>query len=301
MVSSASQLRVLATWNLRILRSRVHQFANRSPLVVGTLLFFLVAYLVAGYFLFSIGLTHIHRLPAVGSLLGERVLYLIFFFVFIMLALSNAAVQYGALFTSAQTKWLMTLPIRRRNLLFWKITESLVISSWGFMFLSAPLLAAYGALHEAPWHFYLKAFLLILPFVAVPAAVASWLLLFLARFARKSWFLVGFGILLPIGAVYLWREFGAPVVEQSSGGNIVLALNRAMRHTQISIHPLMPSTWWTDALIQWVKGLQGAALFNALLLLSNYTLARHDLWRLDWTSQSLHTLSDEATVTVKEL
>lgn len=238
-----------------------------------TLLGFLSGYLVIGYILFYQGLSYIQRLPAVGGLLGERILYLIFFFVFVMLAVSNAAVQYGSLFRSRETGWLLTLPIDHRALYLWKFLESLVISSWGFLFISAPLLMAYAAQHNAPWPFYAKAFLLIIPFVAIPAAISAWLLVGLVRYARRSWLRVAAIFFVLIVITYVYRRVTAAPLDEIAGGNIVFALNEALRHTQISIHPLLPSTWWTESLIQWVKGLERPALFNALLILSNALMA----------------------------
>ncbi|MFV1994227.1 MAG: hypothetical protein ACC661_02230 [Verrucomicrobiales bacterium] len=273
MVSQARQLQILANWNLRILRIRIESLLRESRLMVATLALFLTGYLVIGYLLFSKGLSYIYHLPAIGGILSERILYLIFFFVFVMLVISNAAVQYSSLLRNRETAWLLSLPIDHRVLFFWKILESLVISSWGFLFMCAPLLAAYGTLGDAPWHFYPVAAALILPLVALPAALSSWLLLLLTRLAGP-WLRRAAALGLGCGAaLYGWRLLGPVVENDAAGGNIALALNAALRHTRISVHPLVPSTWWTDALIQWTKGLQGPAFFNFLLLLGNSLMA----------------------------
>ena len=58
---------------------------------------------------------------------------------------------------------------------------ALAISSWALVFLSAPMMAAYGQVHGVPLIFYLQIALVYLPFVIIPALFGSWLILFLVR------------------------------------------------------------------------------------------------------------------------
>jgi ABC-2 type transport system permease protein len=273
MVTTAQQFRILARYNARTIFSRLLELISASRLMTATLALFLSGYLVIGYVIFAHGLVFIQRLPAVGTILGERILYMIFFFVFLMLILSNAVVQFGSLFRSKETDWLLTLPIDANVIFAWKTLESLIISSWGFMFICAPLLAAYGTLHEVSWTFYAKAFVLMIPFVAIPANLAAWLILFLVRYARRAWWPVIVALLVAGAAWYFYEHFIAEKQLKDMESNIVFALNQALNHTRISIHPLIPSTWWTEALLDTVKDLTMTARFNALLLGSNALMA----------------------------
>ena len=58
----------------------------------------------------------------------------------VMLVFSNAIISYSSLFRSKETQWLLTLPIDHRALFSWKVVETILVSSWGLVFLSAPLL-----------------------------------------------------------------------------------------------------------------------------------------------------------------
>ncbi|MEM8952589.1 MAG: hypothetical protein AAGD22_00415 [Verrucomicrobiota bacterium] len=273
MVTTAQQFQILARYNTRTLLSRLSELINRSRLMTATLGLFLVGYLIIGYFLFAKGLVFIQRLPAVGTILGERILYMIFFFVFVMLILSNAVVQFGSLFRSKETDWLLTLPVDQRVVFAWKIVESLIISSWGFMFISTPLLVAYGNLNDVTWTFYAKAFLLMIPFVAIPANLAAWLTLALVRFAKRSWWPAVVAAAVAGVIWYFYQHFLADRQLKDMETNIVFALNQALHHTRVTIHPLIPSTWWTEALLDTVKNLAVTARFNALLLGSNALMA----------------------------
>ena len=56
------------------------------------------------------GLNFLYRFPLVGSLLSQRLIYLVFGFFFIMLVFSNLIIGYSTLFKSRETTWLLSLP-----------------------------------------------------------------------------------------------------------------------------------------------------------------------------------------------
>src|SRR5207249_4518111 len=144
-------------------------------------------YLVFGFVLFRAGLAYLYRFPLVGSLLAERILYLIFGFFFIMLVVSNLIIGYSTLFRNREAQWFLSLPMRHRDVYRWKFIEAVGISSWALVFLSAPMLAAYGTAHDVGWSFYLLVALGYVPFVIIPAVAGSWLILLLVRMLSKPW------------------------------------------------------------------------------------------------------------------
>ncbi len=233
-----------------------------------TLATFMIGYLLVGYFLFSRGLFYINRLPGVGHLLAERIFYLMFFFFFLMLMFSNTIISYTMLFRSKETAWQLTLPIRHRTLFIWKTFESLIISSWALIFISAPLLAAHGQLNQAPPMFYVKAFLVYLPFVAIPAVFASWVLIAAVRYMNRYvsaglFLLVAYLILSFIVGIY--RD-GKEIEEE--GLNVVLTMHQVLEHTSLSVHPMGPSTWMSDVLVYWSKGFLARGYFFCLLIVA---------------------------------
>ena len=188
-----------------------------------------------------------------------------------MLIFSNAVISYTALFRSKETGWLLTLPVSHRALFFWKVVETLVISSWGLIFLSAPLLLAYGQNKGVGSLYYFKSFLAYLPFVIIPAAIASWILLLFVRFVNRH-------VLLVIGAGFCWwlmaSVFGFYEEHRDTsaeGFSVTMSVNQVLEHTRMSVHPLMPSTWMSDILVNWGKGFEERGLFF-FLLTSSYAL-----------------------------
>ena len=284
--STFTQLKILARVNVRVVAARLRATFSQSRLMGFTLAGFLLGYLLLGYVLFYQGLFHLARLPAIGQILSERIFYLMFFFFFLMLVFSNAVISYTTLFRSKETAWLLTLPVSHRALFLWKVIETLVISSWGLVFLSAPLLAAYGQIHGVGPSYYVKSFLAYMPFVILPAALASWLLLLAVRFVNRTLVgaaAVGFSIWL-VTSVFGFYQEHREVTED--GVNLVMTVNQVMEHTRMSVHPLMPSEWMSNILVSWGKGMESMdrqGYFFFLLSLSyalmggliTYTVAAH--------------------------
>ena len=240
--------------------------------MVATLGGFMLGYLIVGYLLFSHGLGYVTRLPGVGSLMIERVFYLMIFFFFVMLVFSNAIINYSSLFRSKETQWLLTLPIDHKALFSWKMVETLLISSWGLIFLSAPLLAAYGQIFDVDWLFYVKSFVLYVPFVAIPSAIASWLLVVTIRWANKWWKWALIAALF-FGAIRLGTSLYTDHMEAiMSSESIALTFSQVLKHTEMSVNPHVPSTWMSEVILQWAKGYETKITILYPLLLCSYAL-----------------------------
>ena len=100
------------------------------------------------------GLKFIAKFPGLGAVLTERLIYGLFAFLFALLLLSNLIIGYTNLFRNRETAFLLTLPVPTQTIFRWKFIESTMLASWAFVFLIAPLLAAFGLLRGVPWHFY---------------------------------------------------------------------------------------------------------------------------------------------------
>ena len=263
-------LRLFFWLHWRSFTARVAQSRRESPLLIFVFSGFVLSYLVFGFLLFREGLRYLYKFPLIGSLLAERILYLIFGFFFLMLVVSNLIIGYSTLFKNSEAQWFLSLPIRHRDVYRWKFIEALSISSWALFFLSAPMLAAYGVVHDVPWPFYLLVALGYLPFVVIPAVVGSWLILLLVRVLSRPWVKKA---LLASGALLLAFIFFStkPVTEaEASGVQEALLFPKLMHGTRAATSPFLPSAWLALAIRYWsVEGLEKSGLFFFLLLLSN--------------------------------
>ena len=262
-------LRLFVWLRWRSLSARFRKSRRESPLLIFILAAFVLCYLVFGFVLFRGGLAYIYRFPLVGSLLAERILYLIFGFFFIMLVVSNLIIGYSTLFRNREAEWFLSLPMRHRDVYRWKFIEAVGISSWALVFLSAPMLAAYGVLHDVRWNFYLQVALGYLPFVVIPAVIGSWLILLFVRVLSKPW--VKMLLLLAAALLIAYIFLGVkPVTEaEAAKAGEVLMFPKLMQGSRAATNPFLPSSWLAMAIRNWsIEGMGATGLFFFLLLLS---------------------------------
>ena len=253
----------------RSLLAGIRGLRRQSPLLIVILVVFVLSYVVLGYLLFRWGLQFLYHVPLIGALLSSRILFLIFGFFFIMLVFSNLIIGYSMLFRNRETEWMMSLPIRHRDVYRWKFLEALVVSSWALIFLSAPLMIAYGQVHQVKAVFYLQVALLYGPFVIIPALIGSWLVLVLARVLTQP---IVKRLLIIGGAAALVLLLLAvhPVSEADEvAAHEALTFNQLLRHTNLSLSPILPSSWLANSVLGWAEGLATQGAFYFLVLLAN--------------------------------
>ena len=154
----------------------------------------------------------------------------------------------------------------------WKYLEALVVSSWALIFLSAPMMIAYGQVQQVPPIFYVQVAALYLPFIVLPALLGSWIVLFLVRvltqpFVKRVLFIGGAAALLL--ALFAIR----PVNDiEAANAQDVLTFDQLLHHTRLSLHPMLPSAWLAKSMLGWADGLMAQGAFYFLVLLSNALL-----------------------------
>jgi len=230
---------------------------------------FVLGYLLVGYALFHAGLDYLYHFPIVGALLSQRILFLIFGFFFVMLVFSNLIIGYSTLFKNRETQWLLTLPVRHLNVYRWKFLEALAVSSWALIFLSAPMMAAFGAVHSVAPAFYFRVALVYGPFVVLPALCGSWIILLLVRVLAKP-LAKRVGILIAAGCLVLLLFGLKPISEfEAMAQQEVLSFDQLLRHTRLSLNPFLPSAWIAKSVLAWSDELGTQGTFYFLLLLAN--------------------------------
>ncbi len=261
--------RLLLWVQWRTLLARVRGIRRESPLLLFVLGGFVLGYLAVGYWLFHAGLNYLHNFPLVGSLLMQRILFLIFGFFLVMLVFSNLIIGYSTLFKSRETTWFLSLPVTHRNVYRWKFLEALVVSSWALIFLSAPMMIAYGRVHEVPLAFYGQIAVAYVPFVVLPALAGSWVIVFLVRVLARLW--VKKAVLLLAAGIVLLLIFGVQPVTDAEAvtQQDVLSFDQLLRHTRLSVNPYLPSAWLAQSVLSWGDGMGRQGAFFFLLLLSH--------------------------------
>lgn len=271
-MTSAAATALLARAHGQAFKHRVEELITNNRLMVVTISGFLTLYGVAAYILVSRGLGFIHRTPLFGPLLTERLVYLLFFFFFVMLVISNATITGMGLFRKKDMEWQVALPLPERSLVLWKTLEGMTLASWGLIVLSAPILLALGQLFHSGPMFYLLGLPALVCLVTISANVSTWALLLLVRFSRRWWWRVV--IVAALGVLGLtFQRFWIEVPESVKSTDIMSSLHDVLRHTELCMHPLLPSSWVAESLFAASRGLQSQAVFYVLALLANALFA----------------------------
>ena len=266
----SSQLLLLLRVNALHGWRKLVSIRSQSSLLTGIISIFVLGYLVLAFELFYHGMKFIAKFPGLGAVLTERLLYTLFAFLFALLLLSNLIIGYTNLFRNRETSFLLTLPVSNATIFRWKFIESMILASWAFLFLIAPLLAAFGLVRDASWDFYPLTVLLVGLFIILPGVFGSALAIAIGRqLDRKNFQIMLMLVALSLLAfVAFWWKTN-PVDDDLLDKRTLEALDRLLAKTRFTMFPFLPSYWLSSAVLQWAEGITGNALFFAGVLLSN--------------------------------
>ena len=257
------RVNALQTWR------RLAAIRHESRLLSSLTGLFLLGYAAMAFWLFRLGLRFIGAFPGLGELLVERLIYLLFAFLFVLLLFSNLVISYTNLFRNRETIFLSALPVPAQTIFQWKFIESMGLASWAFLFLISPLLLAYGLHQQAAWHFYVAASVQIGLFLVLPAAVGAWVALSVARLLDRRSFqvlAVATAVALVISARF-WLK-AETITDDMLETRVLTVLDRLLTKTRFSQFGALPSYWLSSGVLQWAEGALGGASFFGLVLLS---------------------------------
>jgi ABC-2 type transport system permease protein len=249
---------------------RILSLRKQSRLLTGIIGLFIAGYLSLSFWLFYHGLKFLAAFPGLGVVLTERLLYLLFAFLFALLLLSNLVISYTNLFRNREAAFLLTLPVPPQTIFRWKVIESTLLASWAFVFLIAPLLAAFGLMHGVPWHFYPVTLLLIALFIVLPGVAGAWAAIQVGRYLDRRSFqiaLVGVALALVALAAFWWKSEVA--TEDLLETRTLEVLDQMLVKTHFLLFPFLPSYWLSTSVLQWADGALAEASFFMLVLLSH--------------------------------
>ncbi len=249
---------------------RLKAVREQSRLLTAIILLFLCGYLILSFALFFKGLKFVASFPGLGTVLTERLLYILFAFLFALLLLSNLVISYTNLFRNRETAFLLSMPVSSQTIFRWKFIESTLLASWAFLFLIAPLLAAFGLTRGVPWHFYFMTLILIALFIALPGVAGSWFAIQLARYLDRRSFQIAAVIssVLSLVLVGFWWK-AQPATDELLETRVLEMLDQLLIKTRFAQFPFLPSYWLSTSVIQWGEGVLTLAGFFILVLVSH--------------------------------
>jgi ABC-2 type transport system permease protein len=266
-----SPLALLLRANLLQSWRRLKGIRHQSSLLTLVITLFMVGYLALSFWLFLQGLQWVAvKFPGLGTMLLERLLYLLFAFLFVLLVLSNLVISYSNFFRNREAAALMTLPVEAQTIFRWKLIESGVFASWAFLFLIAPFLAAYGITRHMPWHFYPFTVLLVGLFIILPSVLGGCLATVVARYMDRRSFQIGalVLVLVVIAIIAFWLR-PERSLEDNTDTRVIGLLDKMLTRTRLAQFPLLPSYWLSSSVLEWTDGAVTSAGYFAAVLLSN--------------------------------
>jgi ABC-2 type transport system permease protein len=91
----------------------------------------------------------------------------------VMLVFSTAILVYSGMYCSTEARLLLTLPVRAETIFAHKFREALWFSSWGFVLLGSPMLAAHGVVRGSAWPYFVLLLPFMISFVVIPASLGA--------------------------------------------------------------------------------------------------------------------------------
>jgi ABC-2 type transport system permease protein len=201
----------------------------------------------------------------------------------VMLVFSTGILVYTGMYCSPEARLLLTLPVRAEAIHAHKFREAMWFSSWGFVLLGSPMLAAYGVVRHAAWPYYVVMLPLMISFVFIPASVGSIICtLLVAWMPRLRLHALTIGVTVAcVAALGLgWSMFSQSRVDALSAA----WFERTFARLAVTEQKLFPSWWLSMGLIEAARterggGLLAAGLFESLkflaLLVANALALQH--------------------------
>lgn len=275
-LSAWDAFRMLAWVHGLVAWRRLGSGAGRSRLTALAAGLFISAYGLLAFAIFHLGLRFVMRFPGLGSLLVERLLFLLFAFLLALLLLSNVVIAYANLFRNRETAFLSSLPVPVEAVFTWKVLEGTFLASWAFVFLVAPLLAAYGVVQRVPWHFYPFSLALVALFALIPGALGAATAIAVARLLDRRSFQAGALVLVVVLVTAASRGFRAEeITDEHLEARALAVVDRLLSNTRAAQSPFLPSHWLSASIQGWGEGaLRTAGFYGLVLAAHSLFLAR---------------------------
>ncbi len=220
-----------------------------------------IAFWIGSFIFFTRVLAYFQTITALGPLLTQRLLVVLFVSFFSVLVISNVVTALTTFYLAADVRLLLAAPITRRRVHQARFVETLLSSSWMVLLFGLPAFLAYGVVYAAGPLYYAGTVLTMIPFLIIPAAIGvlvttGLVMVFPARRARDV-MLVGTVALVALG--YLALRLARPERLATPSGFAGFAAFLASFEAPAS--PYLPTTWASEVLIPLLGARTGDPLF----------------------------------------
>ncbi len=265
-----SDVAALASLKWVEIRNRLGAFADQSRFKIGVVAVFSAAFWLTLFQLFYSGMSFLQKTALQYNFSGliGAMFYIFFFALTIMLTFSNAIIGYSSYFKSKETGFLLAAPVRAESVFLYKFVESLGFSSWAFVFLGTPLMAAYGRIFDVPWHFYLSSVVFLTAFMFVPASLGAMIAMIVTVYMPRTRRGLVVGAIFAAILAVLIGVSRLMIVHGSQSVDLKL-VSEVFESTRFSRNPLLPSYWLSKGILELAERRYGTSMFFLGLIASN--------------------------------
>lgn len=189
------------------------------------------------------------EIEPVGELLVQKLLAVTFLVFLILLLFSNLVTVFTTFYLADDLQFLMSKPIPPDDLFGARFVESLAQSSWIVLIFGLPIFVAAGVGVGAPWTFYALLVVVLIPFVALPTALATLIALFVtnlleARRTRDVFLFFGL-----VAFMLLFAGIRALRPERLLNPESFESIGEMLSLLSAPTSAYLPSDWCLDALV----------------------------------------------------
>ncbi len=227
--------------------------------------------LLLGLFaIFREGFSFLHRHDEIRDSVYGVAFPLFFLALGVMLTISNAILAYGAFYRGREAAFLRTTPARPEHVFCAQFLEMLGYSSWAFLILTAPLLAAYASVEGLGAGFLGGTAVLCAAYILIPAGLGALLAMATALVGPRrgpSRRLLAFGgLAVAGGGILLFRQ---TLHWKRSQGDLDPAwIHSFLERVSFANHPLLPSHWMAEAMQDLATGRWADLVYQACSIVS---------------------------------
>lgn len=254
---------------LILLRPRLLSFKNRRAssrrlrgLIFGGLglsfwgAMFVIFYRVLRYF---------QSVEGFGDILAYKLLSMTLITFFSLLIFSSILTSLAKLYLAKDLSLVHSMPISRKKLFLSRWTESTLDSSWMVLIYSLPVFLSYGIVYRAGGFYYAMVGLNLVPFCLIASGLSAIMVMIAAIVlpaGRIRSVFVFLGLLVALLLILSFRLIRPEkLVNPESFASLILYL----RTLESPSSPILPTTWFSDALKASLSGSWKSALFHTAL------------------------------------
>jgi len=246
------------------LRTAVKEVREQPKLKVLVISGFSVCWLAGLSRLFYEGFDFLYRLGGAAFFLVPRLFTLFFMGLGFMLMLSGAVTGYANLFQTPEVRRLLTWPVPLRDLLYYSMVKSTLMSSWAFFFIIVPFIGAFGVYRGWSGLMLLWSVAYSIPFVALFSGLGILVMLIIVRWVPRGRMLGLLAALAVTFAGYRAVEYVREVRDTPTDDMMVLV--NFVPGLELASHPLMPNSWMAEGILSFSRGRPSRGAMYLLLL-----------------------------------